>query len=60
MDDEHLRDEVLEHYLLGILPEDRLPAIEEHLLFCPTCIARAESMDGFITLMRKALERKPN
>lgn len=60
MTESHLQDEELEQYLLGILPESRLDAVEEHILYCHHCIARAEGMDAFLRAARKAMERKPN
>ena len=60
MTEYHLQDDELEQYLLGILPDSRLGAVEEHLLFCPNCIERAEELDAFIDAARSAMERKPN
>jgi len=60
MDDEHLQEETLEHYLLGYLPPSRLDAVEEHLTLCHHCQDRAEKLADFIRAMRQATERKPN
>lgn len=60
MTESHLQDEELEQYLLGILPESRLDAVEERMLFCHVCICRAEELEAFLRAARKAMERKPN
>ena len=60
MTDAHVPDDVLEQYVLGILPEALLEAVEEHILFCHYCIVRAEELEAFARSARKALERKPN
>ncbi len=56
----HLLDDELEEYILGILPATRLDAVEEHILFCPVCLDRAEEMESFIHAARQAMERTPN
>ena len=60
MFDAHLQDDALEQYILGILPEAKIPAFEEHLLGCPECAKRAEDMEIYIELLCRMLERKPN
>ena len=60
MFDAHLRDEDLEQYILNILPDEKVPAFEEHLLGCPACAKRAEEMEIYIELLCRLLERKPN
>ncbi|MEP7364598.1 MAG: hypothetical protein ABI972_15185 [Acidobacteriota bacterium] len=60
MTESHLQDDELEQYILGILPDALLDTVEEHILFCPACIERAEELEAFILAARKAMERKPN
>lgn len=60
MTDAHLQDEDLELYILGILPASKLDAVEEHLLGCHRCIARAEELEAYIRAARRMTERKPN
>jgi len=57
---EHLRDDILEQYLLGYLPEWRLPSVEEHILGCQDCATRAEEMQAYIQAARNALRRRPD
>ena len=60
MTESHLQDDELEQYILGVLPEALLDSVEEHLLFCPTCLARAEELESYVRAARKLNERKPN
>lgn len=58
-----LRDDILEAYLLGRLPgqqmgredDPEVQSIEEHLLWCEACQARAEAEDEAIKALRAAL-----
>jgi hypothetical protein len=41
---QHISDEDLERYYLGMVKEEsELAPLEEHLLACPHCVARAEA-----------------
>jgi anti-sigma factor RsiW len=59
----HLEEELLEVYLLGRLPaqqagkanDPELCGIEEHLLMCPSCVARAEQLDETAAALKAAL-----
>jgi len=44
-DAQHIADEELEAYLSDTLPEPRLAAVEEHLLWCHQCLDRIESLE---------------
>jgi hypothetical protein len=52
---DHLDDDVLEVYFFGHLPERQASTIEEHLISCQTCIARAEMVEGSIKVIKQAL-----
>lgn len=54
---EHASDEQLELYCLGRATNEDLAPIEEHLLECPECLARAEAMLATIDSLRAALWR---
>lgn len=54
---EHVPEEDLELYCLGRATNEQLAPIEEHLLECPECLARAEAMLQVIDTLRAALER---
>lgn len=54
---EHVPEEDLELYCLGRATNEQLAPIEEHLLECPECLARAEAMLEVIDTLRAALER---
>lgn len=54
---EHVSDEDLELYCLGRATNEQLAPIEEHLLECPGCLARAETMLEAIDTLRAALWR---
>lgn len=53
----HLPEEDLELYCLGRATNGQLAPIEEHLLECPECVARAEAMLEVIDSLRAALWR---
>lgn len=46
-----ISDEALELLLLGKLPEADAEPLDEHLLHCPTCVARTRSLAGADTLV---------
>jgi len=53
---DHLSDDDLERYHLGKLKDEaELAALEEHLLVCPTCLARAEEAAQYVDAMRAGL-----
>jgi hypothetical protein len=56
MDIDHISDDDLERYYLGMVTqEEELAGFEEHLLGCPLCAARADETQDFIDLVRQAL-----
>jgi hypothetical protein len=56
---EHVTDHDMERHYLGMVPdgspEER--AIEEHLLWCRECVARAEESDHYVDGIRAAIIR---
>jgi len=54
---EHIEDDVLEGYAMGVLSADALPALEEHLLFCAECQSRLREADDFLHLFTAAASR---
>jgi hypothetical protein len=54
---EHFADHDLERYYLGMVPDDspEEQAIEEHLLWCQECIARAGESDRYVDAIRAAV-----
>ena len=51
----HIDDGDLERYCLGLVTaESELASIEEHLLWCPHCLDRAEASDRFVDAIRAA------
>ena len=55
MNGNHLTDTDLERYYLGMMTDEaELPALEEHLLACPACVARAEASDEYVDAVRAA------
>ena len=59
--DPHFGDELLETYSIGHLPEEEVPALEEHLLMCSDCQVRLSSIDQYVQVAKAAaaeLERK--
>lgn len=53
----HIPDDELEAYGLDKLPELRLAAVEEHLLWCNRCLDRIEAIERRIAAMRNAVIR---
>lgn len=51
---EHITEETLEQYSLGILPEDEQREAEEHLLICPNCQRRLTESDQYVRTMQEA------
>ena len=56
---EHVTDHDLERFYLGMVPDGspEEQAIEEHLLWCRECVARAEASDGYVDAIRAATIR---
>jgi hypothetical protein len=54
---EHIREDVLERYSMGRVPEEEAAGLEEHVLVCPECQDRLESIDDFIVAFREAASR---
>ncbi|MEP7362825.1 MAG: tetratricopeptide repeat protein [Acidobacteriota bacterium] len=46
------RDEIVERYAAGTLPEDIAEAFEEHYFRCTACLARLEAVQETATVMR--------
>jgi anti-sigma factor RsiW len=52
----HISDHDLERYYLGMVREEaELAPLEEHLLACPACVARAEETQDYVDAIRAAL-----
>ncbi|MGQ9634102.1 MAG: anti-sigma factor family protein [Bryobacteraceae bacterium] len=51
---EHITEETLEQYSLGILPEDEQRGVEEHLFVCPDCQRRLTETDQYVRAMQEA------
>ena len=51
----HVDEDRLELYLLDLLEEPEVAAIEEHILLCPACQAAQEELHGYVQAMRAAL-----
>lgn len=49
----HIDDELLDQYALGILSQERLAGVEEHLLICGACQSRLDASDEFAMLFRE-------
>ena len=53
---EHITDHDLERYHLGMIVEEtELAPLEEHLLACSACAARAEATADYIDLIRRGM-----
>ena len=50
----HVSEDLLDQYAMGVLSQDELAGVEEHLLLCPECQARLEETDEFVATFRKA------
>ena len=54
----HPNEDSLERYAMGVIrDESELAAIEEHLLACPACVARAEDWDRYVWSVRSSLSQ---
>jgi len=55
---EHTSDHDLERYCLGMVTdESELTELQEHLLWCPHCVERAEETRDYVDAMRVACIR---
>jgi anti-sigma factor RsiW len=54
---DHITDDELEAYSLQRLAQERLAAVEEHLLVCSECRDRLEETDAYIRAIRSAAKR---
>jgi hypothetical protein len=54
---DHISDHDLERWYLGMIPRDSAErsALEDHLIGCPECIARAEASDSYVDTIRAAI-----
>jgi len=52
----HPSEDLLERYVIGVVrDESELAPLEEHLLACPSCVARTERMEDYFWSIRSAL-----
>jgi hypothetical protein len=54
---DHLREDVLEQYVLNKLAEPDLESIEEHLLICQDCRDRLIDVERFVTTIQAAARK---
>lgn len=53
---QHVSDEILERYYLGLVTdESELGPLQEHLLACSSCVKRAETAQDYVDAMRAAI-----
>lgn len=57
MNTEHISDDDLERYYLGMITEEELAPIEEHLLWCHSCQDRLEETQDYVDLIRQVLNK---
>ena len=50
----HFKNDTLEKYALGRLPEARTASVEEHLLLCGSCREKLSEVDALIEALRLA------
>jgi hypothetical protein len=56
MSTNHISDHDLERYYLGMVTrEEELAPLEEHLLWCHSCVERAEETEEYVDLIRLAI-----
>src|SRR5262245_27323636 len=48
----HLEEAELEQYSMGILPEQRITAFEEHFLVCQVCQDQLLEMEAYVNAVR--------
>ena len=55
----HLSEQAMENYAMGKVSNADCTPIEEHLLVCPICQLRLESLDEYIRIIKAALTSPP-
>ena len=56
MEWQHITDHDLERYYLGMVKDEtELAALEEHVLACGSCAARADAAQDYVDAMRGAV-----
>jgi len=55
---DHISDDLLEAYALGKLEDAELAFAEEHLLVCAECRDRLVVIEGFVSVLKNALNAK--
>jgi hypothetical protein len=56
MSTDHITDHDLERYYLGMVTqEEELAPLEEHLLWCHSCVERVEETQEYVDLIRRAI-----
>jgi hypothetical protein len=50
----HLDETAMDHYALGLMPEEEISVFEEHLLVCDSCQERLAQNDVFVKAMQAA------
>jgi hypothetical protein len=53
---QHIKEDLLEQYLFGTLPDAEIEKLEEHLLVCHCCIDAAEELLAFVESLRSTLD----
>jgi len=54
----HPSEDDLERYAMGVLRDQyELASLEEHLLACPTCVARTEALEDYVWKIRPSLRQ---
>ena len=48
----HFKNDTLENYALGRLPDARTASVEEHLLLCGACRGKLSEVDALIETLR--------
>jgi hypothetical protein len=56
---QHPTEEILERYLFGLLSDNEVEHVEEHLLVCHSCIDLAEQLLAFVQSLRNTLKEPP-
>lgn len=57
--DDHFEEMTLERYSMGLLAEEVLIRLEQHLLLCEVCRLRVTAADAYIQTMKVALRELP-
>ena len=51
---QHIEEDLIEQYAMGVLPEESIAQLEEHLLICSVCQTRLLEADEFLKIFRSA------